>query len=174
MIYFITHTKTIWDDKKRIKGHSDVGLSSQGKKDAKILARKLEKHSIDIIYSSDLKRARETATIISELLKIDIIFDKRLRECSFGKLEGLKKDVAEEKFGDNFTVNWNDQYLKYDFSAFGGENKNQVISRMLDIYNEIYKKEEQSVLIVGHSRSLSTLFYHLGKNTIVEKNKIYK
>jgi probable phosphoglycerate mutase len=90
MIYLIRHGQTDWNLERRIQGHTDIPLNDKGKSDAEKAAEEISQLKIDKIISSDLQRAKETAKIIAECFKrCPIIFDNRLREISFGDLEGV-------------------------------------------------------------------------------------
>lgn len=92
MIYFVRHGQTEYNLKKLYMGSLDIPLNSTGVSQAEnfaIIARDLD---IDLIVSSDLIRAKETAQIISNHIKKPIIYNNLLRERSLGKLEGRPKE----------------------------------------------------------------------------------
>ena len=77
MIYIVRHGETDWNKEHRIQGHVDIPLNDQGKLDAKKAKDKLKKVKFDVVFSSPLSRAYETAKIITDN---EIIIDKRLME----------------------------------------------------------------------------------------------
>lgn len=92
MIYFVRHGQTEYNLKKLYMGSLDIPLNSTGVSQAEkfaIIARDL---NIDLIVSSDLIRAKETAQIISNYIKKPVIYNNLLRERSLGKLEGRPKE----------------------------------------------------------------------------------
>ena len=91
--FLVRHGQTEWNEGSRYQGHSNVLLSSFGRKQAEGLRRRLSGESIDIIYSSDLSRARDTAQVIASDCKAEVIACEELRELDFGELEGMP--VAE-------------------------------------------------------------------------------
>jgi len=93
------HATTEWNSAGRIQGQTDISLSPQGKIEAEELAKLLSDVGINLIVSSDLKRASETAEIINASLNVPLQLEQRLRECSFGNIEGLTKQQAIEKYG---------------------------------------------------------------------------
>ena len=128
-LILILHASTDWNmpDSGRLQGQTDVPLNDFGKEEAANIGAKLsgDKVSVSRIISSDLRRARETAIIISGALKISISFDPRLRECSFGSLEGAKKSDLDVLYKPEITEIlgcWHGSYRNYDFHNFGGEN----------------------------------------------------
>lgn len=152
------HTSTDWDLEGRIKGQTDIPLNSKGRSEAKELSKLLSDLGINLIISSDLKRASETAEIINILLAVPLRLETGLRECSFGKVEGLTKQQAIEKYGPLIVPNWDDQYQSYDFRPFGGEYRDEVLARHIEVLKSLAnEKPNKTVLLVGHGRGLSTL-----------------
>ena len=148
---------------KIISGHGAAPLTDQGRKQAKSLGRKLLKTEIkfDAVYSSDLRRAAETATIIcSEIGIEDIIFDERLREGDAGIFTGqYVDDLTEEEreFLDSFLVNLDERIP-------GGESNNEQMMRTKEAFLEIVENhpEDSTILLVGHGGTL----YHILKRTL--------
>ena len=93
-IYLVRHGETEWNVKKLIQGQKDIPLNKKGEDQAMALGKKLKKIKFDAIYSSDLRRAAETAIIIAGKRRLMIIKSKALRERYFGKFQG-------ELFGDS-------------------------------------------------------------------------
>lgn len=160
----ISHTTTNWDLVGRLKGQTDRELIKQGQAEALELAGKLKNLGISKIVSSDLKRASQTAEIINTRLKVPITLDARLRECSFGSLEGMTKEEAVAKYGLAIIKDWEDQCRNYDFKRFGGEDREEVLKRHLKLLKKYSKSnpKEAVILLVGHERGLDTLMVGLG------------
>lgn len=157
------HTTTEWDLLGRIKGQTDIGLNDQGRIEAGLLAKTLFNLGINLIVSSDLKRASETAEIINATIQVPLKLEHDLRECSFGKIEGLTRQQAIEQYGPAITQSWEDQYASYDFRPFGGENREDVLTRHFQILKSIALKDaNKTVLLVGHGRGMCTLLAGLG------------
>ena len=152
------HTTTEWNSIGRIQGQTDISLSQQGKTEAKQLAKLLSGLGINFIVSSDLKRSSETAEIVNALLAVPLQLETRLRECSFGKVEGLTKQQAIERYGPSMVPNWEDQHHAYDFRPFGGENREDVLARHIEVLKSLAsEKPNSTVLLVGHGQGLCTL-----------------
>lgn len=161
-IVLARHTTSKWNALGIVQGQRDIELSQKGEIEANALATKLSDLSITLIISSDLKRAHQTAEIISFELHIPLKSDERLRECSYGKLEGLKNEEAARKCG---IENWQDPSLKYDFRSFGGEDYMEVLARHLDYLKSLRQEHvKETILIIGHGRGLWTLLNGLGYN----------
>ncbi len=95
-LVLIRHGITQWNREGRYCGCKDIGLSREGVLQAKRLAKKLEFDKFDKIYSSDKKRALQTARIIFNKAKITKV--SGLREINFGALEGLRHKEIMKKY----------------------------------------------------------------------------
>jgi broad specificity phosphatase PhoE len=83
----VRHGITDWNVTGKFQGHTDTPLSDEGRLQAQALAKHLKKAKVDLIYSSPLSRALETAQIVFP--NREIIQDDRLRELNFGEFEGF-------------------------------------------------------------------------------------
>lgn len=87
------HGETVANARGISQGHLPGTLSEKGLQQAKELALKLKDEEIDVIYSSDLKRAVDTAKEIAKFHpNAELLFVKSLREVDLGKLAGTKVD----------------------------------------------------------------------------------
>jgi broad specificity phosphatase PhoE len=100
-LLLVRHGETEWNRVGRWQGGSDTDLNDVGRRQARVLADGLDE-AVDLIYSSDLKRARGTAEIIADRLGLQIRIDPRLRERGFGAWEGLTSEEVEERFADDY------------------------------------------------------------------------
>mgnify|MGYP005782903757 FL=1 len=91
-ILITRHGQTDWNVLGKIQGQTDIELNDNGRQQAKETGELIKNENIDIIITSPLKRAKETAKIINENFNVTIIEDNRLMERNFGKSEGLTKD----------------------------------------------------------------------------------
>lgn len=91
----IRHGETDWNRARRPQGSRDIPLNAQGIVQAKCLATRLAQEPCDIIYTSDLSRASETATQINVYHQVNIVRTDQLRENSFGPFEGQVVDDPE-------------------------------------------------------------------------------
>ncbi len=90
--YFIRHGETDWNKEKRLQGRTDIPLNDAGRQQARDALKKIIPLNLDLIVSSPLMRAKETALIINEALRLPLHFDDNLVERHFGKIEGMKQD----------------------------------------------------------------------------------
>ena len=139
MIYFVRHGQTEWNKIGRMQGHIDIELNDEGKKQAQLVKEKLKDVKFDKVFSSPLKRAKETAQII---VNQEIIIDERLIERCNGELEGKFKD--EIKIYPNF----NDP----NDTRFGIEPLDDFKGRIYNFLDEISNKyKNKNILVVTHA-----------------------
>lgn len=91
--YFIRHGETFWNFEGRLQGHTDIPLNDKGINQAMQAAQSLTNFDILQIVSSPLQRALQTAQIIGDHLNIPYTIDEGLKECSYGVMEGNKKEL---------------------------------------------------------------------------------
>lgn len=101
-ILIIRHGQTDWNVQKKLQGHSDIPLNENGRKQAEMLSAILKDEHLDAIYSSDLKRAHETAIAIAETHHLPVIADRRFRERCYGACEGLRSSEIKERFPEEY------------------------------------------------------------------------
>lgn len=99
-LWLVRHGETPWNAEGRFQGHYDVNLSPQGLHQAYRVAERLAacRQSFDGLYSSDLQRAALTAKPIAEALRLNPIYDPRLREIYAGELQGLLRSEAQARY----------------------------------------------------------------------------
>lgn len=137
MIYIIRHGKTIWNKEKKIAGRKDIPLCEEGIKQAYLLKDKLKDIDFDIVYSSPLKRAIQTAKIITDK---ELILDDRIIERNNGLLEGkLKYEIEQIDFN-------NPNEKRYDI-----ENIVDFRKRINNFFDEITKYKDKNILVVTHA-----------------------
>jgi len=128
-------------------------LTKKGEKQIKLLAKKLKKEKIDLIFSSDLLRTRQTAEIVGRELNIKPKYDPRLREFDAGIFNGWNVSVALERFPI-----WQDTLQRFKVKVPGGENYNDVKKRMYAFLKAIDAKyQNKKILIISHELPLSVL-----------------
>ena len=151
-------------------GQYDCELSEDGKKAAINLKDNNYIKQIKQLYSSDLKRALETAKLSTG--RTDIIIDKRLRERSLGDFNGKYAIDLKKKYPDYFDEgkfkNFNNDFI---FKATNGENNTEVIERAKDFIKNIDLTSNNTIGIFSHGRFLSCfigLLMNLDQNIILK------
>jgi probable phosphoglycerate mutase len=88
-LLLIRHGETDFNRQFRFQGHIDVPLNANGRAQAERLAARLAEEPIDLVVTSDLTRARETAAPLLSQRGLQALADAQWREQGFGQLEGL-------------------------------------------------------------------------------------
>lgn len=173
MRFFLTlHMATDWDVVDRLKGQTDIPLNAEGRQAADELARTFGGFGVAQIVSSDLSRARETAEIIQRRLQVSLATDARLRECSFGSLEGLTESERAAKYGATIAREQLTRHDAYDFRPYGGECRDDVLTRHMDVLRERAQIPlGPVVLLVGHHCGLNTLLVGLGEEPTLARGR---
>ena len=96
------HGETDWNRAHRWQGHADRPLTDRGRAQAGALAERLADIALDAVYSSDLRRARETAQAVARAHGLDVVELPELREVNVGSWQGLTRDEAETRFPHGF------------------------------------------------------------------------
>lgn len=141
-IYITRHGRTNWNIEKKVQGKADISLNKEGIDQAYQTREKLLKENIDLIISSPLVRAKQTADLINEGREIPIIYDDRISERDFGELEGLKQDDFD------FPGFWSyKRNLKYERA----ENIKDFFNRIYGFMDDtIFKYSDKNILLVTH------------------------
>ena len=158
-LLMVRHGISEFNAARRFAGYSDVEMSSAGYEQAEKLRDRLAGEKIDAVYSSDLKRASETAAIISSGHEMDIATCSELREVNYGDIEGLTYDEISRLYPEvaETVANFN---LRLDFP--GGESFKEFITRVSKFLGKLKKHSpSQTLLVVSHSGPLRVLICRL-------------
>ena len=161
-LFLIRHGETAWNKEKRLQGQTDTPLSEFGKEQASKLAEKLKNKGIELIFSSDLKRAKETSEQISNQLGIEIIYHPGLREIHLGDAQGILELDLSDKFGEESHSAWKSSDRIYDQFRFPrGESKSEAELRIIEsILNLLKLYGKKNIAICSHGFVLSRFYEH--------------
>lgn len=163
-IFLVRHGQSVANERKIFGGRMDCELTELGRAQAREIVPNILTLGINVIYSSPLKRAYETACIIAKELKIgEIITDDRLMERDFGVLTGkLIADV--EKYADKI-IRLNDKE-GYFLEAKEAESFPALLLRGREVLETIKEKHsDENLLIVTHGdigKMIYAAYYNLG------------
>lgn len=163
-LYLVRHGQTEWNLETRMQGHKDSPLTKLGITQAQRLHDKLMNEKIDLICSSESKRAYDTAKIVQGSLDIPLYLYKELKEINMGEWEGMKQTDIINKYPNTWNNFWNNP-SKY--SPIGdGESYHELKNRVIPaIENIINLNQGKSILIVTHRITLKvTMAYFKNQN----------
>ena len=159
IIYLTRHGQTLWNIDKRLQGRGNSPLTEDGIERAKELRDRIKGMNIDVIYSSPIERALNTANIIKGDKNIEVITDDGLMEMCFGDYEGRRTDevMKENPSWDIGLIMKGNTIL----SAPNGENLAEVRDRVSKTMDRIIEENRgKTILIVAHGITLKALMYY--------------
>lgn len=169
-IYFLRHGNSVANKRHQFAGVYDVGLTREGRKQAKITAKALKNKHFDMIYATNIPRAIATALYVAKLKKQPVYINPAFAEINFGVLEGLPY-LKYFKMHADFANSYLNDYANMSYE--GGESVKESAKRFRKGIEEIAKKHEgQTVLVVTHSVALGNFLTYLKSG--FDENKIEK
>ncbi len=165
-LYFVRHGETEYNA-LNVSQAEDTELSDVGLNQCKFLAKRFSKIPVDVIYSSSMKRAKQTAEVVSKSLKKDIIYLDCLKERRApSEFVGKRKDSLEvieiEKIKD---FNKDDSSWHYSDE----ENFTEYKKRVSKFFSVLSKTKEKNILIVSHGGPIRMIIF-----LMMEKEFDYK
>jgi broad specificity phosphatase PhoE len=151
-VLLVRHGATEWNTNKRAQGMADIELNDEGRLQALDTAQQLGDLDIKAIYSSDLKRAVDTARAIADVKGLEVHLDPDFREIDQGEWTGL--EVAEIK--ERWPELWGP--ARHYSTRPGGESPQQVRERALRGLKRVVKEHpDDLVVIVSHGGTIRWL-----------------
>ena len=151
-IYLVRHGYSLANEKNLFLGHGDMGLTEKGKLQAEVASEYLSSLKPDVIYSSDLIRAKDTAKPTAEKLGLKINLDKRFREIDAGEWDFMPFLDWIKNYPDEFKK-WGDD--KYNARCVGGETIIELKDRIVGAIEELVKlHENQTIMIFAHANPI--------------------
>jgi broad specificity phosphatase PhoE len=149
-IVLVRHGATDWNLQGRCQGSTDRELSEAGIRQAEQISALLSEEQFDAVYSSNLRRARQTAELISRPHALPVRIDDDLRELDHGELEGLTFNEIKSRYGE-FLNRWRTEPA--DIRVPGGECLTDVSERAWNGLHGILRRhrEAQRILCVSHN-----------------------
>lgn len=158
-IYLTRHGQTLWNIERRLQGRGNSPLTEDGIERAKELRDRIKNINIDIIYSSPIERALNTANIIKGNKNIEVITDDGLMEMCFGDYEGR---ITDEVMKEN--PDWDISLImkgNTELVAPNGESLAEVRDRVAKAMNRIIEENRgKDILVVAHGITLKALMYY--------------
>jgi len=185
-LILLRHGESQWNLENRFTGWTDVPLSPKGEQEAHEAGKKLKSYKFDVAYTSVLKRAIDTLTIVLKIIgqeKIPIFYDKALNERHYGALQGLNKAETATKYGDQQVKLWRRSYDvappkdKTDLNPDAiSESLKDTAARTLPYFESKIipeVKAGKNVIVSAHGNSLRSIVMKLDNLTreeVVELN----
>ena len=162
-LYVVRHGETVKNQFGLIQGQTEADLNENGIEEAKKLRELIDSLNIDLVISSPLRRAKDTAKLITND-KFDIIIDDRLIERNYGLSEGKPVD-------SDLTVQYWDFNLNTDINDV--EKVRDLLARVSEFIEDMrLKYDDKNVLVVAHSAILRAIHYAI--NGIPEDGDLLK
>jgi broad specificity phosphatase PhoE len=151
-ILLARHGETDWNRDRRWQGQADTPLNDRGREQARELAESIDR--VDVIYASDLSRARETAEIVGAHHGVEVRTDPRLRERAFGAWEGLHDEEVERRFADEYAL-----LVRGDgHGPADAEPYEALHARVSSFLDDVVRRHgHEHVLVVAHGGSLRVI-----------------
>jgi len=144
---------------RRAQGWLDSPLDEVGRAQARAVARRLQRENPQIIYTSPLSRARETAETIAQALGVPLVADERLKERDVGEIAGLNNKEIEERFPEWFQ-RWRES--PGWVPPPGAEPPEIFWRRVVEVFEEIVGRHPNGVVgVVSHGGVLGTYLAYL-------------
>jgi probable phosphoglycerate mutase len=155
-LVIVRHGETAWNLDTRIQGHTDIPLNERGLWQARQAGLALRDEGIDAIYSSDLRRAADTAEAIARACGLSVQLDAGLRERHFGRFEGLTHD--------EISAQWPEEARRWrqrdpDYGPEGGEVLTHFYERAVGTARRLALAHPgQTVALVAHGGVLDCFY----------------
>ena len=155
-IFLLRHGQTAWNAEQRIQGQLDIPLDATGLQQAQRLAGALRDEAIEVLYSSDLQRAAQTAAPLAAATGLPVQTDARLRERSFGAFEGRTYAEIETQWPQD-ALRW--KLREPGFGPGGGEPLQAFYDRSVQAVLRLAARHPgQTIAIVAHGGVLDCVY----------------
>ena len=156
----VRHGETAWNANGRWQGQAHVPLNDEGRRQAALLAARLAGDRVDLIVTSDLVRASETAHVVARTVGAAVVLDARLRELDIGEWQGLTSDEVRTWDPERYLAIEHDPYHR---PRPGGESGAQCGMRAAMALEALADERAGGhVVIVSHGGTIRNLLQHVG------------
>jgi broad specificity phosphatase PhoE len=158
-IFLVRHGATDWNLQGRCQGATDLALNETGMRQAEQIASALTDEPIHGIYSSDLKRAQQTAHLIGLNHRVPVQIERDVRELDHGELEGLTFAEIKANYSE-FIHQWRTEPA--DVQVPGGERLADVAQRAWNGLNRIIQGHTaDETIAVSHNFPILSIICRL-------------
>jgi probable phosphoglycerate mutase len=158
-ILLIRHGETDWNAERRLQGHLDIELNSEGVRQATLLAAALSCECVDAIYASDLRRAHQTAQALATGRDMVVQIEPHLRERCYGAFEGLRYAEIAERFPEAYeTMLARELDARYPPGVNVAETLREFSARAVSAVMKLSKHpQHKKIVVVTHGGVLDCL-----------------
>lgn len=169
-LILLRHGETEWNLSGRWQGQAmDTDLSQRGREQARIVARRLRTYPFGAIYSSDLKRAWDTACIVGDEVGLRPVADAALRESDIGVWTGMTWEEISLRYPDEIAA----MVAGEDVRRGGGESMSELTSRLAAAVERIAAAHPgETVLLVSHGAALRSMVAHALQASLPQMQRI--
>lgn len=154
LLYVVRHGITEWNQEHKVQGISDIPLAQEGREEAKKLKELVDSLDIDVVISSPLQRARETAKLLIGT-RLPINTDDRIKERDWGMNEGMNVGDIDQ---------WDCWDVILNTNVQGIERVQDFMKRVSEFIEDTKARyPDKKVLVVSHSAVVRVIHYLLGK-----------
>ncbi|WP_461829558.1 histidine phosphatase family protein [Aquifex sp.] len=153
-IYLIRHAQSEYNEKGIFQGRLDSDLTPLGFVQSRLLVNRFKREKPQIIFTSPQRRAYKTALTLSDVLQIPLVVEERIREMSFGVLEGNHFWTMFEE-NKEMILNWLKDPVKHPLPT--QEDMGEFEKRIRSFLEDLIQRKEEVIAVVGHGGTLHGL-----------------
>ncbi len=162
-LILVRHGQSVYNKENRFTGWKDVDLTQKGINEAVACASLLDNENINLAFTSNLKRAQKTLTLILKQLNLnlDVIKNEALNERDYGSLVSQNKFEAAEKYGKELVQEWR---RSYNTPPPDGESLKMTLERVVPYFkNSIFPLlfDNNTIIVSAHGNSIRSIVMHL-------------
>lgn len=166
-LIFIRPGETDWNRDLRWQGWVAVPLNEHGRLQSSRLANFIRNIGMSALYTSDLRRALETAGLLSDKLGFAPIPDPRLRERNIGSWQGLKPVEMQSWYADEYRQLMADPE---NYRVPGGESRHDVRLRMRTAFDDILAQDKgETIGVISHTSAINILLSDIVPGGVVAR-----
>ena len=169
-LILIRHGETDWNAERRIQGHTDVPLNEAGLTQADAIGQRFLDERVDVLLSSDLGRAMQTANPIAKACGLSVVRDARLRERHLGVLQGKTIEEARELTPEAYEVFHS---RMTDASLDGGESLAEFAERVTATLMELARIHRDKRIVAVTHGGVVDIAYRLANNTPLDAARLF-
>jgi 2,3-bisphosphoglycerate-dependent phosphoglycerate mutase len=163
-LFLVRHGESTYNRDNRFTGWIDAPLTEKGIQEAEAVAEKLRGYEFEKAYTSRLQRASVSLSLLLAALhrpNIPVIQSEALNERQYGDLQGLNKEEAALRFGNEIVHWWR---RSYDVAPPHGESLKDASERVLPFFHSVIMEDIQhrmNVMVLAHGNTLRAIVKEL-------------